>query len=137
MAEQIRVARHEDDQIELLGLERNPDRAFRRVQAEGQDDDRDDVRHLCVTRRRVDLADTIDFYAAQYIATETKEIHVSDGVARRVKLPEKLQKAQAVGFLPNARRVEVEIVRMLPAVTPGEPARLPKRERKKMLQKLT
>jgi len=91
-----------------------------------------------VTRRRVDLADTIDFYAAQYIATETKEIHVSDGVARRVKLPEKLQKAQAVGFLPNARRdMEVEIVRMLPAVTPGEPARLPKRERKKMLQKLT
>ena len=43
-----------------------------------------------------------------------------------------------VGFSPNSMRdVEVEIVRMLPAVTPGEPARLPKRERKKMLQKLT
>ena len=33
-----------------------------------------------------------------------------------------IAKAQAVGFLPNARRdVEVEIVRMLPAATPGEP----------------
>jgi len=39
------------------------------------------------------------------------------------QMPEILRKkAQAVGFLPNARRdVEVEIVRMLPVVTPGEP----------------
>jgi hypothetical protein len=54
-------------------------------------------------------------------------------------MPEILQKAQAVGFSPNARRdVEVEIVRMLPAVTPGEP-RSPttKRAQKKMRKKMT
>ena len=43
---------------------------------------------------------------------------------------------QVVGFSPNARRdVEVEIVRMLPAVTPGEPARLPPNERPKKMRK--
>ena len=51
-------------------------------------------------------------------------------------MPGILQKAQAVGFLPNARRdVEVEIVRMLPAVTPGEPRSLTKRVAKKNAKK--
>jgi len=65
---------------------------------------------------------------------------ISDGVAasaRRVYAGNcKNFKAQ-VGFLPKARRdVEVEIVRMLPAVTPGEPrSPTPKRVAQKKSKK--
>ena len=47
-----------------------------------------------------------------------------------------LQKAQACGFLPYARRdVELEIVRTLPAVTPGEPCSPTKTRRRKKSRK--
>ena len=71
-------------------------------------------------RRRGDL---ISFTLIKHVTAEAEEVHAQ--LRRRrgeSKLLKYCKKAQAVGFLPNARRdVEVEIVRMLPVVTPGEP----------------
>ena len=77
MAEQIRVARHEDDQVELLGLERDADGALRRVQAQREDDDRDDVAHVSAEAKEIHLLfwRTVRLHLTRYI------FRLIDGVA--------------------------------------------------------